>query len=77
MVKTYKNKADEFIDSDGSKSWYLNGQRHREDGPAIIGSYGTKAWYINGETYNYVDWYLKVNPDMSKKDKVKLVLSHG
>jgi hypothetical protein len=25
------------------------GQRHREDGPAIIGDNGYKAWYNNGK----------------------------
>jgi len=39
----------------GTKIWYLNGQRHREDGPAIEYESGYKEWYINGkyqdETY--------------------------
>jgi len=34
---------------DGSKAWYLDGQRHREDGPAIEFSSGTRSWYLNGE----------------------------
>jgi len=33
---------------DGSKTWYLDGQRHREDGPAVEFSSGTNAWYLNG-----------------------------
>ena len=32
----------------GSKSWYLNGERHREDGPALEWADGDKAWYQNG-----------------------------
>jgi hypothetical protein len=28
--------------------WRLNGQRHREDGPAIEWADGTKSWYLNG-----------------------------
>ena len=32
-----------------SKEWYLNEERHREDGPAVEGANGYKAWYINGE----------------------------
>jgi len=36
---------------DGSKYWYLNGERHREDGPAIIRSNGTKEWYLNGKRH--------------------------
>ena len=33
----------------GSKHWYLNGELHREDGPAIEYADGTSAWYLNGE----------------------------
>jgi hypothetical protein len=32
---------------DGGKEWFLNGERHREDGPAIEHSNGYKAWYLN------------------------------
>ena len=53
----------------GAKSWYLNGQRHREDGPAIELSSGTKSWYLNGQRHRedgpavdysdgYKSWYL-------------------
>ena len=38
-VKVYDN---------GTKSWWLNGQYHREDGPAIESDDGFKAWYLNG-----------------------------
>lgn len=35
--------------SDGDKYWYLNGLRHREDGPAVEYSDGSKkSWYLNG-----------------------------
>jgi len=39
-VKVYDN---------GTKTWYMNGKRHREDGPAIEEADGSKEWYINGE----------------------------
>lgn len=39
------------IDEDGSKKWYLNGERHREDGPAIEWASGSKKWYLNGELH--------------------------
>ena len=32
----------------GTRRWYLNGQYHREDGPAIEYSDGSKVWYLNG-----------------------------
>ena len=34
--------------SDGTKSWYQNGQCHRTDGPAIEYPTGHKRWFING-----------------------------
>ena len=40
-----------FEDSDGSKSWYINGQLHREGGPAREYSDGSKAWYVNGQSH--------------------------
>jgi hypothetical protein len=53
----------------GSKSWYLNGKRHREDGPAFEGANGDKSWYLNGKSHRedgpavewadgYKAWYL-------------------
>ena len=33
----------------GNKHWFLNGERHREDGPAIERANGTKEWFLNGE----------------------------
>ena len=41
-VKVYKN---------GNKFWYLNGSRHREDGPAREYADGTKSWYLNGKRH--------------------------
>ena len=41
----YTVKVNEY----GTKSWYLNGKRHREDGPAIEYASGTKFWYLNGK----------------------------
>ena len=35
----------------GDKRWYLNGKRHREDGPAILHQNGTKCWYLNGKPH--------------------------
>ncbi len=36
---------------DGTIEWYLNGELHREDGPAIIKRDGTKAWYQYGQRH--------------------------
>lgn len=43
-MKTYKVK----VWGNGTKEWFLNGKRHREDGPAIEWADGSKKWYING-----------------------------
>lgn len=54
---------------DGDKYWYLNGKRHREDGPSIERANGNKYWYLDdklhredGPAIEYADgtkkWYL-------------------
>ena len=64
-MKTYTVK----IDEDGDKRWYINGKRHREDGPVIECANGDKFWYIrgklhreNGPAVEYADgdkyWYI-------------------
>ena len=42
--KTYEVR----VYADGYKEWFLNGYRHREDGPALENSAG-KFWYIDGK----------------------------
>ena len=39
------------VKNNGSKDWYLDGKRHREDGPAIEGGDGYKAWYLEGKRH--------------------------
>ena len=39
------------VHNDGAKEWWLNGKRHREDGPAIEYSSGTKSWWLNGKRH--------------------------
>ena len=36
------------IDAKGTKEWRLNGEFHREDGPAVERADGNKLWYLNG-----------------------------
>ena len=66
--KTYPN---------GHKEWRLNGDLHREDGPAIESANGDKEWYLNGDLHREdgpavefangtKEWYLndeKVDPE--------------
>ena len=35
--------------ANGDKVWYLNGNMHREDGPAIEHANGYKTWWLNDE----------------------------
>ena len=37
--------------NDGEKQWYKNGERHREDGPAVERADGSKVWYKNGSLH--------------------------
>ena len=37
-----------IVDVWGDKKWYLHGELHREDGPAIERANGDKSWCLNG-----------------------------
>ena len=44
------------VDIDGTKFWYFNGLRHREnDLPAVEYIDGTKLWYLNGRCHREND----------------------
>ena len=45
----------EQIDTHGTKRWYLNGKRHRENGPAIEYASGGTKYYINGKHIPQLD----------------------
>ena len=60
-----KNQPKCIISSNGSKAWYLNGKRHREDGPAVERSNGSKAWYLNDKLHRE-DGPAVEHPDGSK-----------
>ena len=76
MKKEYKNESGQFHREDGpavegsfGKYWYINGLRHRLDGPAVVFNNNYKEWYINGKLHRedgpaveysdgYKFWYL-------------------
>jgi hypothetical protein len=75
-VKVYSDKTE----------WYINGQLHREDGPAVEWSGGYKAWYINGQYHRedgpaiewsngYKAWYL--NGKRHREDGPAMECSNG
>jgi hypothetical protein len=39
------------VKDDGTRQWWVNGERHRTDGPAIEWSDGEKFWYVNGKRH--------------------------
>ena len=54
---------------EGRKEWCLNGQFHREDGPAIEYPDGYKLWYLNGQRYYNKSNFIKA---LMKLKKMKL-----
>ena len=44
------------VGNNGCRIWYLNGKRHREDGPAVEHPDGSKEWFLNG------DWHREDGP---------------
>ena len=42
-------------DGNGDKYWYLNGNLHRTDGPALELINGDKHWYLNGKYVSMED----------------------
>ena len=40
-----------IIKENGDRVWYLDGKRHREDGPAVEYTNGDKEWWMNGKLH--------------------------
>ena len=63
--------------------WYLNGQRHREHGPAIIYQNGLQEWYLNNERHrkdgpaviypNGEEWYLNGKRHRQDGPAIKII----
>ncbi len=43
--------------------WFVNGRKHREDGPAVIYSDGHKFWYLNDYSYSQEQWFEQLTPE--------------
>ena len=70
----------------GSKEWFLNGELHRTDGPAMEWPNGDKRWFLNGERHRtdgpaveyangYKAWYL--NGELHRTDGPAIEYSDG
>jgi hypothetical protein len=49
------------IDADGTKRWFnSNGDKHRDNGPAVEYTDGDRWWYLNGKCHREdgpaIDW---------------------
>ena len=68
---------------DGTKQWYLNGELHRVDGPAIEYPNGDNEWHLNGKCHRvdgpayerpngFKEWWLNGEPwDANKQPSGK------
>lgn len=46
-----KVKNGRYVDEYGIVSWYKDGEKHREDGPAVEWSDGDREWWLNGKRH--------------------------
>jgi hypothetical protein len=61
-----------ITNSQGTKFWYQNDQRHRTNGPAVERADGTRTWYINGVWYDFNDWLELVDITEVQKTLMRL-----
>jgi hypothetical protein len=57
---SYKEYTVKVYDN-GTKHWSLNGNLHREDGPAVEYTDGTKFWFLNGKEYTKEEFLKKTS----------------
>ena len=50
------------VSDNGDKYWFLNGELHREDGPAVELPDGTKSWYLNDECLTEEEFNKRMSP---------------
>jgi hypothetical protein len=51
-----------IVYNDGSRSWWLDFQLHREDGPAVEYPNGYKGWYLKGEKLTEEEFLKRTQP---------------
>jgi hypothetical protein len=82
------NKPECIINEYGTKIWRLNGELHREDGPAVEYDDGSKFWYLNnilhredGPAIEYPDgekrWFLNSEKFYSEAEFYKKLYKMG
>jgi hypothetical protein len=65
------DKYEVWANTAGGEEWWLDGMRHRENGPAMIYPDGTEKYYLKGQFYSKEDFDLKMNPPPPKKMTVE------
>ncbi len=55
------------IYSDGTKVWLKDGEKHRENGPAVELVSGKNYWYLNGYQYAEEEYYSRLGDLTGKK----------
>ena len=58
----------------GHKEWYLNGELHRIDGPAVEWADGTKYWCLNDRFMEFQEWKVKVRKYYDTEEDYLLML---
>jgi len=58
IPKNYTGRV-EF--NNGTRWWFKDGKRHREDGPAAIGADGNHSYWLNNECYTREDYYRELH----------------
>jgi hypothetical protein len=61
-----------IINKVGDKNYYVNGELHREDGPAIIWDTGAEFYYLNNVFY-LEKFYWK---EIERRKSLKFILSN-
>jgi len=65
-----------YVSPSGNESWFVHGERHRLDGPAVEWRDGGTSWYINGDLYtNFKDFQEAGN--LSDDQMTILCLKYG
>ena len=59
-----------YVSPNGTKHWYLNGEYHREDGPAIEWPDGSMHWLLNGEDVTWQQLFHNANGDLEKECRI-------
>ena len=62
--------------ANGTREWYVNGKKHRTDGPAVEYADGTCGWWIHNEKCSFQEW-LRLNTELAPQKRTVLVLKYS